>query len=324
MRESATHLIRPPRLKKGDTLGIITPGSGYSNSGDIREGIENLQSLGFKVKSGQHIRERYGYLAGADDQRLSDLHAMFADPEVNGIITLRGGYGTMRILERIDYKLIKQNPKILIGYSDITALNMGIHAITGLVTFHGPVATSTFTAYTRHYFEATLMSNTKTGTIEHPDPGDTLHPTSRFNTLHGGKASGPLVGGNLTLMTALLGTPFDCDTKGKIVFIEEVGEEPYAIDRMLTQLLLAQKLQHAAGIVIDSCDKCGVSDYKPSFNNSLGVEEVFEDRLSSLNLPIVFGFSIGHTADKPTLPLGVTATLDADKRTLSIDEPAVS
>jgi len=324
MRESSTTLIKPPRLKRGDTIGIITPASGIVNSGDLREGIENLESLGFKVKLGSHIRERRGYLAGGDEQRLIDLHTMFSDPEVNAIMTLRGGYGVMRILDRIDYKLIKANPKILIGYSDITALHLGIHALTGLVTFHGPMATSTFTAYTRHYFETTLMSNHEVGLIEHPDPGDTLHPTAHFNTLHGGKATGPLVGGNLTLMTALLGTPFDCDTKEKIVFIEEVSEEPYAIDRMLTQLLLAQKLQHAAGIVIDGCKKCGVSDYKPSFTNSLGVEEVFEDRLGDLAIPTVFGFSIGHIADKPTLPLGVQATLDADKRTLCINESAVS
>jgi len=324
LNNSSKEIIKPRKLKKGDTIGIITPGSGITDLQMLREGIENLQSLGFRVKLGDHVKERYGYLAGNDDQRLYDLHAMFADPDIDGIITLRGGYGTMRLLNSIDYSIIRRNPKVLLGYSDITALTLGIHAMTGLVTFHGPVAISTFTEYTQKYFEKTLMTNTATGPIDHPDPGETLHPTAHFNTLHGGTGYGPLIGGNLTLMTALLGTPFECDTKGKIVFIEEIGEEPYSIDRMLTQLLLSNKLQQSAGIVIDSCKKCGVSDYKPSFSSSFGVEEVFVERLKHLNIPIVFGFSIGHIADKPTLPLGINATLDADKRTLSIDESAVS
>ncbi|MBD3288732.1 LD-carboxypeptidase [candidate division KSB1 bacterium] len=323
-KSQSQKIIKPPALSKGDTVGLITPASGIFDPQTIREGRETLDSLGFNVKFGKNISRRYGYLAGSDEERAADLHEMFRDDEVKAIVALRGGYGSMRLLQMLDYDLIRENPKILLGYSDITSLHLAIHAMTGLVTFHGPVAISSFTEYTQNYFFKITGSKTAIGEIAHPKPESELSPTAHFFTINGGFASGRLIGGNLTLMTALLGTPYEFDTAGKILFIEEVGEEPYSIDRMLTQLLLAGKLDNAAGIIIDRCSRCGPSDYKPAFINTLSVEEVFIDRLKHLDIPIVFGFSIGHVANKPTLPLGIEVTLDATNHRLRFKESAIN
>ena len=318
-----THIIKPPRLQPGDTVGLIAPASAAFEPATIREGIETLQSLGFKVKTGKHIKEKYGYLAGSDEKRVADLHQMFIDDEVKAIIALRGGYGSMRLLNLIDYNLIRKNPKIFMGYSDITSINLAIYHKTGLVTFHGPVAISSFSKYTQEYFWKTVSSPEALGEIKHPDPGNSLRPTAHLNTIRSGKATGRLVGGNLTLFTALLGTPYEVDTKDAILFLEETGEEPYDVDRMLTQLLLAGKLKHVAGIVFDRCPTCKPSDYKPAFYNTFSLEEILEDRLGQLSCPVLYGLNVGHEADKPTLPMGIQVTLDADRKALTFDEGAV-
>jgi len=318
-----TTIIKPPRLLPGDTVGLISPASAAFESATIREGVETFQSLGFKVKTGKHIKEKYGYLAGKDENRVADLHQMFKDEEVNAIVALRGGYGSMRLLNLIDYDLIKKNPKIFIGYSDITSLNLGIYHKTGLVTFHGPVAISSFSKYTQDYFLKIVSSTEPIGAILHPEPDNPLRPTAHLNTIRSGRATGKLVGGNLTLFTALLGTPYEVDTKDAILFLEETGEEPYDVDRMLTQLLLAGKLDRVAGIVFDKCPNCKPSDYKPAFYNTFSLEEVLEDRLEKLNCPVLYGLNVGHEADKPTLPMGIKVTLDADQKVLIFEEAAV-
>ena len=316
-------LIKPQKLEIGDTVGLIAPASCAFEATTIREGIETLQSLGFKVKTGKYIKEKYGYLAGTDEQRAEDLHEMFKDDEVKAIIALRGGYGSMRLLNLLDYKLIKKYPKILLGYSDITSLCLAIYAKTGLVTFHGPVAISSFSQYTQDYFFRVVGSPKPAGIITHPDPNNALRPTAHLNTINPGTATGKLIGGNLTLLTALLGTPFAPDFKNAILFLEETGEEPYDIDRMLTQLLLAGKLSQVAGIVFDRCPNCKPSDYKPAFNVTFSLEEVLIDRLGKLGCPVLYGLNVGHEADKPTLPIGVKVTLNADHKIISIDEEAV-
>lgn len=314
-------IIKPPRIRPGDTLGIITPASPVFEPSTIREGKQALEALGFKVKIGRHVGKKNGYLAGSDKERADDLMRMFADDDVKGIVALRGGYGSLRIVSLLDYDFIKNHPKILLGYSDISTLLMAIHQMTGLVTFHGPVALSTFTEFTRKYFFKTLMSTEPVGKIENP-------PEAMPLFLDGGsqvtRAGGYLVGGNLSLIVSTLGTPFEIETEKRILFFEEVGEEPYHLDRFITQLLLAGKLQKAAGILIDRCKKCGPSEYKPAFNNTSSVEEVFSDRLAGLEVPILFGASIGHVADKPILPLGIQATLDVNNGILSLDESAVT
>ncbi len=322
-KNKAQKIIKPPKLEKGDTVGLIAPASCAFEPSTIRQGIETLQSLGFKVKTGRHIKEKFGYLAGTDRQRTTDLHRMFEDNEVKAIVALRGGYGSMRLLNLIDYELIKNNPKILLGYSDITSLCLAIYVKTGLVTFHGPVAISSFSEYTQEYFFKVVTSTEPVGKIAHPEPDNVLRPTAHISTIHPGKASGKLIGGNLTLLTALLGTPFEPDFKDTILFLEETYEEPYDIDRMLTQLLLAGKLDQVSGIVFDRCPNCKPADYKPAFNVTFSLEEVLFDRLHKLGCPVLYGLNMGHEADKPTLPIGLKVSLDADLAILSIDEGAV-
>lgn len=320
---SGGKIIKPPKLKIGDTVGLIAPASAAFEPSTIREGVETLESLGFKVKIGKYVQEKYGYLAGTDVNRVKDLHQMFSDDEVKAIISLRGGYGSMRLLNLIDYDLIKKNPKIFIGYSDITSLNLAIYHKIGLVTFHGPVAISSFSKYTQHYFFTVLTSTNRIGEIKRPEPDNPLRPTAHLRIIRPGRATGRLVGGNLTLFTALLGTPYEVDTRGAILFLEETGEEPYDIDRMLTQLLLAGKLDDVAGIIFDKCPNCKPADYKPAFFNTFSLEEILVDRLGTLNCPTLFGLNVGHETDKPTLPLGINATLDADQKVLIFEEAAV-
>lgn len=316
--------IKPPRLQPGATVGLITPASPAFEPTTIRAGIQTLQSLGFRVKTGDHIAQKWGYLAGSDADRLHDLHQMFQDDEVQAIICLRGGYGSMRLLPQIDYALIKKHPKIFVGYSDITALNLAIYQQTGLITFHGPVAISSFSSYTTEYFMKIVTLSEPLGQISRPKPDNPLRPTAYLNTIQPGRATGRLVGGNLTILTALLGTRFEVDTTDAILFLEETGEEPYDVDRMLTQLLLAGKLDQVAGVVFDRCPDCQPRDYKPAFPNTFSLEEVVIERLQDCNCPVLFGLALGHEADKPTLPLGITVTLDADQQVLSFDEAAVT
>jgi muramoyltetrapeptide carboxypeptidase len=315
-------LIKPGRIIPGETFGLVAPASGPFEPGDIEEGKAVLEALGFRVKTGRNIRKKWNYLAGTEAERAADLHEMFADPGVKGIISIRGGYGSGRLLNYLDYDLIQQHPKILVGYSDISLLNLAIHRLTGLVTFHGPVALSTFNEYSTKYFLKALTQAEPVGEIAEA-PRSIFQKSSGLVAIREGRASGALIGGNLTMVQATLGTPFEIDTDGKILFLEEVGEEPYDLDRMLTHLRMAGKFEKIAGIVIDKCAKCGPSEFKPAFENTFSIEEIIFDRLSDLNCPVLYGMSLGHVAHKPTLPLGIQATLDTHKRCLSIDEAAV-
>lgn len=312
-------IIKPPRLRPGDTVGLVCPASAPFEPSAIREAKLAMEKLGFKVKVGRNVGKKYGYLGGTDAERATDVQEMFDDPQVKAVIAVRGGYGCLRILNLLDYEHIRTHPKILLGYSDITILLVAVHQMTGLVTFHGPVALSTFSPYTVDLLQRVLMKNEPAGEIDEP-PG--ALPIG-INGLSG-RARGRLVGGNLTLLAASVGTPYELDTEGRLLFFEEVGEEPYDLDRHLTHLLMAGKLQQCAGIAVDRLQRCGPRDYQPAFPTTLSVEEVISDRLGQLRVPVVFGLSLGHAPDKPTLPLGVMATLDVGKGRLSIDEPAVS
>lgn len=318
------NLIKPPRLAKGDTVGLITPASGLFETEQTKiEAQEKMEALGFKVKFGKNVNKRWGYLAGTDDERIADLHDFFLDDQIKAIIAIRGGYGTCRLLKKIDYQLIKKHPKIILGYSDITSLLIAIHKITGLVTFHGPVAISTFTEFTQKYFYKTLTETTPVGEIEDAPYEENLQQSNRVWTMRGGKAKGRITGGNLTLICASLGTPFEIDTKDRILFIEEVGEEPYDLDRMLTQLYNAGKLDHCAGVVFDRMTKVKTASHLPAYSSSLSVEDVLKDRFKEYNYPVCFGLSLGHIKNKPILPLGITAEFDADNGKISLLENAV-
>lgn len=317
-------IIKPKALKKGDKVALVSPASNIEEAEDLNIASDIMRWLGFDPVIGKNVMNQYGYLAGKDKERADDLNEMFARKDIAGIFCVRGGYGTMRMLPYVDYDMIKKNPKVLIGYSDITALLQAIYVKTGLVTFHGPVAGSTFNDYTMEYLNRAIFRNQEIGLIKNPEtPANKVELENRIIKINKGKGSGILIGGNLTLLTSLIGTPYDVDYKDKILFIEEVGEEPYRVDRMLTQLWLSGKLGQLSGIVIGKMTDVKSSDYKPSFHSTLSLEEIIRTRIEPLNVPAVYGYMIGHIKDKVTMPIGVNATLDVDKGTFSITENAV-
>ncbi len=316
-------LIRPRALKPGDTVGLITPSTYVSDPDSLALADRTISYFGLKSKWGKNVRQRDGYLGGSVQDRLDDLHAMFRDPEIKAIFAIRGGYGASQLLDRIDYNLIRSHPKILLGYSDITSLHLAIHKKTGLVTFHGPSVLARFTEFTQKHFKKVLFDAEPAGALTNPPETNTLRPAHNLRTVRPGKARGRLIGGNLTLISAAMGTPYEIETRGRILFIEDVDEEPYKIDRMLTQLRLAGKLGAAAGIVFGECTDCRPRDYKPSFNSTFTLGEVLDRILGDLKIPVLSGLTIGHTDDQLTLPEGVVATLDADKQQLILEEAAV-
>ncbi|HMQ49403.1 MAG TPA: LD-carboxypeptidase [Saprospiraceae bacterium] len=311
--------IKARRLQAGDTIGLITPGSYISDEG-LQKAVDNLGRLGFRIKMGKHIRAKRGYNAGTDQQRLDDLHAMFADQEVAGIWCARGGYGCSRLLPHIDYELIRNNPKALIGYSDITALLMAIYHKTGLVGFHGPVASSTFTPYTEMHFKAVLVEALSNHSISLsstlPASDD---PAFEQFVLKNGKAEGPLMGGNLSLLAALAGTEFLPSPKGHLIFLEEIGEKPYRVDRMLTQLQQAWPLREASGLALGIFNDC---QPKPD-ELSLSLKETIQDQAGRLSFPAAYGFTFGHIDEQCTLPFGINARMDTSAMTLTLLEAAV-
>ena len=306
--------VFPPSLREGDLVGLVAPASPFSEE-TWQKARQQLESLGFPVKEAPNLHARYGFLAGSDERRVQDIHEMFSDPEIKGIWCLRGGYGTSRILPLLDYELIRNNPKVLIGYSDITALLQGIRLHSGLVGFHGPVAASTLTEYTRQELLRMLTGSedlplirSHTGSLESPLPAPECWIP--------GKVNGELAGGNLSLLAALAGTKYALDATGKILFIEDVGEKPYRIDRMLTQLIQSAKLDQAAGIVLGMFSDCEAEEGEMS----LSLRETLRDRLMPLNIPLLSGFSFGHVEDMCTFPVGVEATLDCVDGTIQLNE----
>ncbi|MFI2743758.1 LD-carboxypeptidase [Zhouia sp. PK063] len=314
--------IKPKRLKKGDTIGLIAPG--YAVAPEKLEKMKALLTqMGYKPYHTNNILGNYGYFSATDQERIDDIHHMFSNPEVAMILCARGGYGCTRIIDQLDYNLIKKNPKILMGFSDITALANAITEKTGLITFHGPVGTTLDNEYGLEMINGVIIAPSKEYTIipaaENLEKGTTDIEFAPY-TITPGKATGKLAGGNLVLLTSLMGTDFEVDCKDKIIFIEEIEERTYRIDRMLTQLISSGQLQKAAGIALGIFEGCntGTND-----KNSFTLKEVIIDRIKPLGIPAAYGLSIGHIAANCTLPIGVKATFDADAKTITLLEEAV-
>lgn len=305
-------ILHPPKLKPGDTIGIVGPASPMMTE-RLTNGIQYLQNRGFQIKLGEHIHDVHGYLAGRDDDRVRDLNQMFLDDEVAAIFCTRGGYGAPRILPGVDYEAIRRRPKILVGYSDITALQLAMFKKTGLVTFSGPMVAVEMGKGIDPITEAHFWK-----VLTEPITGSQMRvkSTSGF-CLRPGKARGRLLGGCLSLIASLLGTPFLPDFRGAILFLEDVGEEPYRIDRMLAQLKLAGILNEVNGIVFGQFPECVPRSSAPSLNLS----EVIAEMTADLRVPILIDFPYGHIDEKYTLPIGVEAALDADAGVLEIVEP---
>lgn len=305
-------MIQPERLQQGDTIGIIAP-AGPINEHELNCGIPFFEKMGLNVKLGNYVHQVYGYLAGTDEERMADIHMMFADPAVKAIFCARGGYGTGRLAANLDYDLIQHNPKVFWGYSDITFLHTAIRQVTGLVTFHGPmvasdIAKDTFDTLSANLFQQ-LFAPAKlcySGTL------------SPLHVYVSGEAGGELVGGNLSLLISTLGTQFEIETANKLLLIEDIGEEPYRVDGMLNQLKMAGKLDHLAGVLIGDFALSKSKSEKPSFR----LDDVFQQYFSELSCPVMAGFQIGHCTPNFAVPFGVYATLSTYTKTLII-EPGV-
>lgn len=312
--------VKPRRLKAGDTVALVSPSGATATRFDVTIVKENMEALGFKVKFGEHLLDRYGYLGGKDEDRAADLMAQFADPSVTGVVAMKGGWGCARMLPSLDYEIIRKNPKVLIGYSDITALLLAIHARTGLVTFHGPIGLDPWNSFTVGYFRQVLMDG-EAVTMQNPvDAGDRLTPReNRVQTIVPGTASGTLRGGCLSIVSTLLGTEYAPSWKDAVLFVEDINEEIYRVDRMLTHLKLAGVLSQAKGFIFGSCTDCGPGEGY----GSLTLEQVLDDHIRPLGIPAWFGAMIGHIPMKFTMPIGIEARVDAGKGTIELLEPAV-
>ncbi|MFM8771558.1 MAG: LD-carboxypeptidase [Candidatus Kapaibacterium sp.] len=305
--------VLPRGIRAGSTVGIVCPASGASMQ-DISDFAGLCREWGVRVKLGKNISRRNGYLSAPDEDRASELMGFIEDPEVDAVVCARGGYGVMRILPMLDFTSIRQAGKIIMGFSDITALLIAANQLSGIVTFHGPVASSTFDPFTVQSLQEVVLTESPANL--------TTFSNNRLTVINEGVAQGKLTGGNLALVVSTLGTKFEIDTTDAILFLEEVNEEPFRVDRMLTQLWLAGKLQSAKAIALGNfrdCEARGTSITGPSFTLS----QVFQERLASLGTPVVYGLPFGHVKSKLTLPLGVNAELNATERTFKVLEPAV-
>jgi muramoyltetrapeptide carboxypeptidase len=307
------------KLEVGATVGLIAPSGPAAKPEHISQGAALLQSLGFKVLVGAGCYEKLGYMAGRDDIRIRDIHAFFANPEIAGIFCMKGGDGAPRLLDRLDYELIAKNPKVFIGYSDITALHLVINQKCGFITFHGPMPLSDyihadFTGAEQSSLLHCVMSARPPGPITLADGG------TPGRVLVSGNAQGMTVGGNLALICGLMGTPYEIDTRGKILLLEDIDEANYRIDRMLTQLRLSGKLDQAAGIVIGQLANAEPVNAKKQFP----LLEVLKSILLPSDKPILYDYCFGHAAGKKaTIPLGAMAEIDGDTGHLIVTQTGV-
>jgi muramoyltetrapeptide carboxypeptidase len=316
-------IIKPARLKVGDTIGLVCPAAPAYSKEKVKILVESMEALGLKVKFGKHIWERYGYLAGRDAERAADINDFFKDTSISGIVCMHGGWGCARLLPYLDYDLIRQNPKVIIGYSDITALLLGIHSQTGLVTFHGPEGAATWNTFTVDYFKSVLMKAEATLFKNPSIIGDNLTVVKdRINTLYEGMATGRLLGGNLTVLCHLIGSNYLPDWTDAVFFCEDVDEAPYSMDRMITHLKLSGILEKINGFVFGKCTECYPSSGEYSYG-SLTLEDVWEDHIRPLRKPAFSGAMIGHISHKFTIPIGINASIDANLGTIQLSESAV-
>jgi len=304
-------VLLPRRLKAGDTIALTAAAGAIFNEDYIQRATKSFEAQGFRVKLGATLTQKFGYLAGPDEFRAKELNDLFEDPAVRAIVAMRGGWGCARLLNLLDFDKIAQNPKIISGFSDITTLLLAIYNKTGLITFHGPVGYSTLDGFTMENFLRIVKD------------GETLNmiqpKTDPLNVISEGKATGRLLGGNLTVLCSLLATGYLPDLSESLLFLEETEEEPYQIDRMLTQLDIIGTLGRAKGIIFGKCSKCDAEEPEKSFTT----DEVFRQKFTDLNIPIVTNFSFGHVKDKFTFPVGAEATFDTATSSVQLNHACV-
>ena len=313
--------LRAPRLKPGDTIALINPSGAIYEREPYAVAAESMQALGFKVREAPNLRARYGHFAGTDRQRADDVNAMFSDRNVHGILAMTGGSGGNRMLPLLDYELIRRNPKFLGGFSDITALINAVHAKTGLVTFHSPVADSEWNPFSVDHFKRAVVAG-EAMTLKNPqdDDGVLVPKTGRISTIRAGSARGPLVGGNLTVLMSMAGSAYWPSFKGAILLLEDVNEYIYRVDRMLSTLKNAGVLDALSGVVLGAFTNSEPGD---GFG-TLTLDEVFDDYFKPLNIPVYRGAQFGHIKRKFTLPIGLPVEMDAGAGTIRFLGAAVA
>lgn len=319
---SSSSIRKPPRLQPGDAVGLISPARAAFETDDVNIVIEAMQGLGLVPKLGEHIYDRYGYLGGHDRDRAADINAFFADPTIKALIPIQGGWGCSRLLPYLDYELIAQNPKIIIGFSDISSLIWGINAQSHIVTFHGPNGLASWRTEETNYFRRVLfdgdMLSFQSGRTD-ADSDRLMQVEGRIQTITPGVARGRLVGGNLSVLSGITGSPYVPNLEGAILFLEDVGEYIYRIDRMITQLKLAGWFDQLAGFIFGQCSDCGPDpDY-----GSLTLMDVLRDHIEPLGIPAWSGAMIGHLEPVLTLPIGAEVEIDASTGRLQMLEAAV-
>jgi muramoyltetrapeptide carboxypeptidase len=311
--------VRPPRLAPGATIGLAAPAGALRERAHLGQAVRRLEALGFRTRVAPHALDRHGYLAGTDADRAADLHSLFEDPGVDAVMALRGGWGSARLLPLLDFDLLGRHPKAFVGYSDVTTLLLALYARTGLVTFHGPVGTSPWGAFTAAAFRRVLCDGARVRVEAEGEGGVPPRARTRARTITPGRAEGRLVGGNLTVVAALVGSGYLPDWSGHVLFLEDTNESTYQVDRLLTQLRLAGLLGGVAAVVFGTCTGC-----RPSGEGRvLALDDVLADHLRPLGIPAWSGAMIGHADELYTLPLGVSVGTDAERGTLEMLEPAV-
>jgi len=314
MRITDYLLNKPGHLKKGDTIGVVAPAWSF-DSENFRKGVVQLKRLGFKVKYDHRIFSRHWSMAGHDEERAEQINRMFADRNVRAIFCAKAGYGSIRTIPHLDKKVIRRNPKIFVGYSDITILLAYLQRIANMVVFHGPVVSGEISKKMSQISLEFLIRS-----LVQPFPlGEARFPS--LKTLRRGNASGILVGGNLSMLISAIGTPYDIDTDFKILFLEDVGEDLETIDNMLLHLKLAGKLKRIRGLVFGRMIDCYDSSGK-----KYRIKNIVDDILEDLNIPVIYGFPSGHARGRGanvTIPFGVNVTIDTKKPSLKFNEPGV-
>ena len=314
---SAGRLLPVP-LRKGDTVALVSPSSATDERLNLQLSQEVMEALGFNVRTGAHYAARHGHLAGTDAGRAADINAAFADPGVRAVVAVRGGSGAARLLPLLDYDAIRANPKVLLGYSDITALHSAIHARTGLVTFHGPNGTGSWNSFNADQFRRLFLDRELVQYRNLVDAGDELVPRrNRTLTITGGRARGELVGGNLAVLTALAGSPYMPDFRGRILFLEDVAEAPYRVDRMFSTLKLSGALDGLAGFIFGECTDCDPG----AGYGSLTLDQILDDHVRPLGIPAYRGAMIGHIPRQFIVPVGGRVEMDADDGSFRLLEP---
>ena len=310
-------LLKPQKLKKGDVIGVISPASTPNDLNKIESGVKYLESLGYRVEVGENVGKEHGYLAGSDEERLSDFHNMFKNKNIKAIFSVRGGYGSGRLLDKINYSLIKKNPKIFVGYSDITALQLALYKKSGLVTFAGPMLATDFfgeiNSFAEENFWRVLTSTKKIGKLYNPNK-------EKFYVLNSGRAEGNILGGNLAVLSSIMGTEYFPSFKNSILLIEDIGEVPYKIDRFLNQIKLAKIFNQINGVILGRFIDCYETDKSKS---TIKLNEVIEHYFSKLEVPVIYNFSHGHIIENITIPIGLNCKLNSSRCFVEITESAV-